>query len=166
MEFLHQLFTGWLVLLSVLLGYYPVQSPPVEDTGTTTASVLAVIDGDTIEVLLNGEKERVRYIGVDTPEFNYETGENDCYAQEAKQENQDLVAGKIVRLETDTSDRDKYGRLLRYVYIDDVFVNRHLVQAGMARAIYIKPDVAYYSDFKQVEEAAQAKDAGIWGVCY
>ena len=115
------------------------------------ATLLRVIDGDTIDVELNGERQRVRYIGMNTPE----RGEH-CF-DEATEANIDLVAGKIVKLVKDVSETDRYGRLLRYVYVGDVFVNRALVAEGFAEAVLYRPDDRHYELFSQLEaEAAQS----------
>jgi len=115
------------------------------------ATLLRVIDGDTIDVELNGELQRVRYIGMNTPE----RGEH-CF-DEATEANIDLVAGKTVKLVKDVSETDMYGRLLRYVYVGDVFVNRALVAEGFAEAVLYRPDDRHYELFSQLEaEAAQS----------
>lgn len=100
------------------------------------ATVTAVIDGDTIEVSVNGASYRVRYIGMDTPE----TG--DVCGSEAKAANAALVAGQTVRMVKDVSETDRYGRLLRYVYVGDTFVNGALVAGGWAQAVDYPPDTA------------------------
>jgi micrococcal nuclease len=116
------------------------------------ATVIRVIDGDTIDVEVNGERQRVRYIGMNTPERD-----EPCF-DEATQANVDLVAGKEVRLEKDVSETDRYGRLLRYVFVGDTFVNVALVAGGYAEAMLYRPDGKHYELFSQLEvEAAQAE---------
>ena len=105
-------------------------------SGVETASVTAVIDGDTIEVNLNGQIWRVRYIGMNTPESNEVCG------SEATAANAALVGGRTVTMVRDVSETDRYGRLLRYVYVDDVFVNGDLVAGGWADPIDYPPDTA------------------------
>lgn len=107
--------------------------------------VTRVIDGDTIDVLLNGEEVRVRYVGINTPERD-----EVCYS-EATAANALLVGGQTVRLERDTSETDRYGRLLRYIYVGDTFVNRQLVADGYAEAVLYNPDDEYYEDFRRFE---------------
>ncbi len=129
----------------------PVNSPP--DTGGTgdTGAVVRVIDGDTIDVSLNGQTFRVRYIGMNTPE-----SDQVCY-QEATNANAALVQGKTVRLVKDVSETDIYNRLLRYVYVGDIFVNLELVREGFAEVVSYPPDTAYFETFKALEiEAANA----------
>jgi micrococcal nuclease len=91
--------------------------------------VVRVIDGDTIEIAGGAH---VRYIGMDTPEIYSEV---EFYGPKAKAKNIELVEGKLVTLEKDVSETDKYGRLLRYVYVDGVFVNGELVRRGYAEAL-------------------------------
>ncbi len=117
-------------------------------SGGGTALVTNIVDGDTIDVRLNGQEVRVRYIGVDTPE----RGEA-CYA-EATSYNRRLVSNKTVRLVKDVSETDRYGRLLRYVWVGDTFVNLALVQAGYAEAKYYAPDGRHYNKFVAAQRTA------------
>jgi len=128
--------------------------------------VTKVIDGDTI-VIKGGQK--VRYIGINAPEIyrdttGKKTGEQ-CFAKEATEENRRLVEGKTIRLEKDVSETDKYGRLLRYVYVDETFVNDYLVRQGFAKTMTIKPDTKYYLNFKQEEIEARENNRGLWKDC-
>jgi len=124
----------------------------------TLSVVERVIDGDTI-VIDTGE--HIRYIGMNTPEM--ETSE--CFATEASEINKNLVLGKTVRLEKDVSDTDKYGRLLRYVYIDDTFVDDYLVKNGDAKIMIVPPDIKYKDEFLQSENYAKENNLGLWGKC-
>ena len=130
-------------------------TPPVT---VGQAQVTRIIDGDTIEVLISGKTFTVRYIGMDTPE----TGET--LFQAATDKNAEMVSGKIVRLEKDVSEVDKMDnpRLLRYVYIGDIFVNAELVRLGYARATPYPPDVKYESLFSTLENEAKAAQLGMW----
>lgn len=118
------------------------------------ATVTRVIDGDTIDVLLNGQQMRVRYVGVNTPERD-----EPCYS-DATQANRDLVEGKTVTLVTDTSETDPYDRLLRYIYADGVFVNESLVRDGFAEAVKYPPDDAFYDEFLSLEQTAASANRG------
>jgi micrococcal nuclease len=122
----------------------------VGDTGTVTR----VVDGDTINVDINGTVFSVRYIGVNTPETT-----EPCY-KAATDANRLLVEGKTVRLVKDVSEADRYGRLLRYVYVGDLFVNGALVQQGFAEAAAYPPDTAQESYFEQLEAEAKAANRG------
>lgn len=128
-----------------------------DDTASNLARVLSVTDGDTIRVLLpDGREEAVRYIGINTPELDQP------YGPEAKTANASLVEGKQVRLEMDVSERDRYGRLLRYVFVDDLFVNAELVRRGYAQVATYPPDVAHAEEFLELQRQAQAEGAGLW----
>lgn len=124
--------------------------------------VKRVVDGDTIE-LESGQK--VRYIGINTPETVDPRKPVECFGHEAKKENVKLVEGKTVRLEKDVSEKDKYNRLLRYVYIDDIFVNNYLVRNGFAQVSTFPPDVKYLSLFVSSEKEARKKNLGLWQSC-
>lgn len=128
------------------------------------AKVTFVIDGDTIS-LSTGEK--VRYIGVDTPETKHPIKKVECFGSEAFEKNKQLVWGKEVRLEKDVSDKDKYGRLLRYVYLDDIFINDYLARNGYASAATFPPDVKFSEQFRLAEREARFEGRGLWapGVC-
>lgn len=127
-----------------------------------TYSVARVIDGDTIEI---GGGEKVRYIGMDSPEMALDGKPADCWAQEATEKNRELVSGKIVELRKDVSDRDKYGRLLRYVFVDGVFINSELVREGFASAWAYPPDVHYQDEISAAETLAKKNKAGLWAAC-
>lgn len=124
--------------------------------------VARVIDGDTIE-LENGE--HLRYIGIDAPETSDPRKPVQCFGVQAAKENRELVEGKMVRLEKDISERDRYGRLLRYVYVGDIFVNLELVKQGFAKVATYPPDVKYQSEFLAVEREAMEGKRGLWGSC-
>ena len=120
------------------------------------ARVTQVIDGDTITV---EGGYRVRYIGIDTPEIYPKL---ETYGMEALEANRKLVEGKEVRLERDVSETDKYGRLLRYVYVDGIFVNAELVRQGWAEAKAYPPDIEYQDYLEELEAEARQAGRGIW----
>jgi len=124
-----------------------------ESDALERALVVSVIDGDTIE-LQGGH--RVRYLGIDTPE----AGEH--YADEATARNIQLVEGKIVERQSGKRDEDEYGRLLRYVYVDGIFVNAELVAQGYATAYIFDPDDRYSQILVQLEQYAKLKNRGLW----
>lgn len=139
-------------------------SEPAAKTGTSeqTYYVSRVLDGDTIEI---DGGVKVRYIGIDTPETVDPRKAVQCYGKEASNKNKELVDGKKVRLEKDVSETDKYGRLLRYVYLDSVFVNQYLVAEGFAKASSYPPDVKYQEIFRAAEKSARESSKGLWGSC-
>jgi len=121
-----------------------------------TAKVTQVIDGDTVTIEGN---YRVRYIGIDTPEVYPKVEE---YGIEAWEANRRLVEGKEVRLERDVTETDKYDRLLRYVYVGDVFVNAELVRQGLAEAKAYPPDTKYQDYLEKLEQEARLAGRGMW----
>lgn len=126
------------------------------------AKVTNVVDGDTIDISTG---ERVRYIGVDTPETKHPAKPVQCFGKEASEKNKELVQDKEVRLIKDVSDKDKYGRLLRYVYIpgeNDFFVNDYLAREGYAHAATFPPDVKFSEQFTAAEREARENQRGLW----
>ena len=134
------------------------------------AEVVRVVDGDTIRVRLGDRIEKVRYIGVNTPELHHpQRGPGrdiDPGGREAADVNRELVwglaSGKHVRLEFDVRERDRYGRLLAYVWIDDVMVNAELVRRGYAQVMTVPPNVRYQSLFLSLERTARETGRGLW----
>jgi micrococcal nuclease len=118
-----------------------------------TVLVTRVIDGDTIEI---EGGFRVRYIGIDTPEMGKP------YYLEAEEANRNLVEGREVRLERDVEDKDEYGRLLRYAWVDNTMVNAELVRLGYAYSYSYPPNVKYQAYFLQMEKEAREHKRGLW----
>jgi micrococcal nuclease len=127
-----------------------------------TVKVVRVIDGDTIEI--EGD-QKVRYIGIDTPETVHPDKAVQCFGKESTSKNKELVEGKIIELEKDISETDKYNRLLRYVFIDKLFVNDYLVREGYAHASSYPPDVKYQEQLQEAEQEARGNNRGLWGEC-
>ena len=127
-----------------------------------TGVVVDVVDGDTIKVLLDadGKTYSVRYIGMDTPE---DTSQVEYFGPEATAKNSELVYGKTVTLIKDVSETDRYGRLLRYIIADGVFVNYELVAQGYANTASYPPDIACIPTFQTAEGQASAAKLGLWG---
>ena len=124
------------------------------------ATVARVIDGDTVELT---DGTRIRYLMVDTPESTTTT---ECYGENAKKFNHDLVEGKAVVLRYDVEREDRYGRTLAYVTVDGIEVNTLLVQRGFGCVLHIPPDGDDRIDeFKALEDEARAANAGLWGAC-
>jgi micrococcal nuclease len=127
-----------------------------------------VIDGDTVDIDIGGREERVRLIGIDTPELHTDDGSAECMAREAREFSaSQLPAGTEVRLERDVVGRDDYGRLLAYVYRrdDDAMVNEMIVSAGYARPLTIAPNDAHRDRFVAAAHAAEAAGVGLWSAC-
>jgi micrococcal nuclease len=181
-----------LALLTLLLcAGCDVESTPASDSGAAaratstprgsathpstgvlqTARVVRVVDGDTLVVEIEGREERLRYIGIDTPETVKENSPVECFGKEASAENKRLVEGQNVEFERDVSERDRYDRLLRYVYVTDpatgerLFVNYELVARGFANARTFPPDVRHEAEFRAAEREAREAGRGLWGTC-
>ncbi len=163
--------------VSQLISFFSYRQPPKpveitqEATATAvlgeanaeeTATVVRVVDGDTLE-LSGGRK--LRYIGIDTPETMDPRRPIQCFGVEAKNENARLVEGKTVVLEKDISETDRYARLLRYVYVDGVMVNDTLVRQGFAYASSYPPDIKYQQRLQEAEQEAQENNRGLWAGC-
>ena len=134
-------------------------TPPFEPTpGFEVARLVRVIDGDTIVVEIEGVEERVRYIGVDTPEPD----ELPEVAARATALNVALLEDGWLQLERDVSERDFFGRLLRYVWVDGRMVNEELVRQGEAVVSTYPPDVKYVERFLAAQDEAQAAGLGVW----
>jgi micrococcal nuclease len=129
------------------------------------AYVLRAVDGDTIEVLLDGEHEDVRYIGVDTPETVKPDTPVQCFGPRAHRFNARLVTHRRVGLVFGVERRDVYGRLLAYVYLGDRFVNAELARRGLARTLTIPPNDRFASRFKRLQSTAAQAGRGLWGAC-
>lgn len=160
------------------VGESPTPTPaatgiPLPD-GLTQALVVRVVDGDTIDVEIDGETYRVRYIGIDTPETVDPGRPVGCFGPEASAYNKALVAEKSVGLEKDVSETDRYGRLLRYVWLpgestasgQPEMVNATLVREGYALSSTYPPDVRHQDTFLQLQQEARNAGRGLWGaVC-
>jgi micrococcal nuclease len=134
---------------------------------TVRAKVVRIVDGDTIIVRIGGRDERLRYIGMDTPETVKPGSPVEWMGPEASRANAALVEGRTVELEKDVSETDQYGRLLRYVWIVDgdrwTMVNLELVRRGFAQVETDPPDVRYADRFVAAERAARDAGVGLWG---
>ncbi len=130
-------------------------------------TVSRVIDGDTIEISTG---EKIRYIGIDTPETVDPRRPVGCFGKEASDENKKLVAGKTIFLAKDVSETDKFGRLLRFVYLKEengnlLFINDYLVRQGFAKASTYPPDVKFAAEFVEAEREARENQRGLWSKC-
>lgn len=137
----------------------PSQIWIIDEIGEYAVLVTRVVDGDTIEIQGG---ERIRYIGIDAPETVHPSKSVEYFGKEAAEKNRELVEGKRVRLEKDVQDRDEYGRLLRYVWLDDIMVNAELVRLGYAYSYSLTPNVKYQELFLQFEREAREQGLGLW----
>jgi micrococcal nuclease len=129
------------------------------------AYVLRAVDGDTIEVRLDGRDEYVRYIGVDTPETVKPDTPVQCFGPRAHRFDERLVTHRRVRLVFGVERRDIYGRLLAYVHLGHRFVNAELVRRGLARTLTIPPNDRFADLFNRLQKRASRLGRGLWGVC-
>ena len=125
--------------------------------------VVRVVDGDTFIIDYNGTEERVRLIGVDTPESVHpDESKNTEDGIKMSNYTKDRLQGKIVKLELDVQERDKYGRILAYVYIDDKMYNKELLELGYAKVATYPPNVKYVDDFTKIQKEARENKVGLW----
>lgn len=143
------------VAAETTIGASTATAPPTSALGQV-ASVTGVVDGDTLTVDMAGSTESLRLIGINSPE------NGECYSDEASARLVELVAGREVTLVGDHSNRDQYGRLLRYVYVGQLFVNETLVREGYAIARRYEPDTAMATVLELAQAAAQDAEAGLW----
>ncbi|ALS21468.1 MULTISPECIES: thermonuclease family protein [Paenibacillus] len=137
---------------------------PAENKIFSTAKVTGVVDGDTIKVELEGKEETVRMILVDTPETVHPNKPVQPFGPEASALAKKTLEGKEVKLERDVSQRDRYGRILAYVYVDDQMFNEVLLEKGLARVSVFPPDVKYVDRFREIQKKAQKARLGIWSI--
>jgi micrococcal nuclease len=148
-----------LLLLVALLGAAPTLA---HASGLADALVVRVVDGDTIHVRVDGQLEKVRYIGVNTPEVHHPSKGEEPGGREAHAVNRRLVEGKRVRLELDVQSRDRYGRLLAYVWIGDTMINAELVRLGYAQVMTVPPNVRHQALFLKLQRDARQSNRGLW----
>ena len=167
--------TGALLAVAVLLAACGGTSAGTSSTGTgaaatgsPNATVVRIVDGDTIIASVGGHDERVRFIGMNTPESVDPRRPVECFGKEASAHLKQLLhAGDPIRLVRDVEPRDKYGRLLAYVYrgADGLFVNVTQVDDGFAQTLTIPPNVAHVDEFRAAERRARAANKGLWSAC-
>ena len=136
-------------------------------TAPGSAVVVRVVDGDTVRVRVDDSEQSVRMIGIDTPETHGRGGLRECFGREASAHTSKLLpAGTTVRLVRDVEARDRYGRLLAYVYRDDgTFVNLVLARDGFAAPLTIPPNVAHRDQIAAAAAEAREQDRGLWSSC-
>jgi len=132
--------------------------------GATTVAVTSVVDGDTVHATIDGVDESIRYIGIDTPEVDPSIGV-ECFGEEASARNKELVGGERVRLVFGAEERDRYGRLLAYVFVGDELINAELVRGGYAQTLEIEPNTDRAALFERLEREAASAGRGLWEAC-
>lgn len=127
--------------------------------------MVSVTDGDTLKINLNGKTETIRLIGIDTPETQDPRKPVQCFGKEASNKAKEMLNGQKVRIESDPTqgDKDKYGRLLRYVYLQDgTFFNKYMIEEGYAHEYTYNLPYKYQSEFKKAETQAREQNKGLW----
>lgn len=167
-----KLWPGWLVVLAAACGSSPARSstttPESNQNPEPNATVVRVIDGDTIDASFDGSVEHVRLIGIDTPETKKLDTPIQCYGPQASAYTETLLPTDTpIYVERDVVGRDDYGRLLGYVYrsADGLFINLDLAAKGFAHVLTIPPNVAHSEDFVQAARDAEATNLGLWSSC-
>ena len=153
------------VMLIIIFGYVLIFNNSSE-----YYQVVKIVDGDTIDVKMYDNTVRVRLIGIDTPELVDPRRPVECFALEASNKAKEILTNQSVRLETDITqgDRDKYDRLLRYVFLPDgTNVNQLMIAQGYAQEYTYELPYTYQEEFQQAEKSAQDNQLGLWaeGVC-
>lgn len=153
-------------------GSSPTTRPTSAQSGAkpvqANAKVDRIVDGDTLMAVIGGQRERVRLIGINTPESVDPDRPAMCFGKEASRHLEELVPpGTAIRIERDVEPRDKFGRVLGYVYraSDGLFVNLAQVTDGFANQYTFPPNVAHTSEFKQAASQARSQNRGLWGAC-
>lgn len=133
---------------------------------TMEATVISVVDGDTIKVLIGNKEEKVRFLLVDTPETVSPRVGVQPFGKRASNYTKNLLTkGTKVQIEKDVSERDKYGRLLAFVYVNGQMINKLLLEQGLARVAYIyAPNTRYVDEFREIQDKARNEKKGIWSV--
>lgn len=124
--------------------------------------VVKIIDGDTIHVRTAERIEKIRYIGINTPEIHHPTRGEEPGGRDASEANRRLVAGRHVRLELDVQSRDRYGRLLAYVWVGETMINAELVRQGYAQVMTVPPNVRYQRLLVDLQRDARQAGRGLW----
>ena len=145
-----------LVLLLLVLASSTASAGSIEGT------VVRIIDGDTIDVQLADRVEKIRYIGVNSPEIHHPIKGVEPGGREAAEANRRLVDGHRVRLELDVRTRDRYGRLLAYVWAGATMVNAELIRLGYAQVMTVPPNVRYQKLFVRLQREARDANRGLW----
>jgi len=163
------LMCGVITTFALLIGLASCSSssqPPLSQTDLV--KIVKVIDGDTVDIALAGRTERVRLIGVNTPETKHPTKPIECFGPEASAYlTQLLPKGTTLRIERDVEARDRYGRMLLYLYLgsNDLFINLDLVARGYGTPMSIEPNTFHRNDFVRAAAQAEAANVGLWKAC-
>ena len=160
---------GVITTFALLIGLASCSnSSPPPNGQADLVKIVKVVDGDTVDIDLDGHTERVRLIGVNTPETKHPTKPIECFGPEASAYmTQLLPKGTAVRIERDVEARDRYGRMLLYLYLgsDNLFINLDLVARGYGTPMSIEPNPLHRNDFVRAAAQAEAANVGLWKAC-
>jgi micrococcal nuclease len=145
---------------ALVLGAAPASG---QARATVDGVVVRVVDGDTVHVRVGDRIEKVRYIGVNTPEIHHPQRGEEPGGRRAHEVNRRLVEGKPVRLELDVQPRDRRGRLLAYVWVGDTMINAELLRLGYAQVMTVPPNVRHQALFLKLQRDARDAGRGLWG---
>ncbi|MCV9887404.1 thermonuclease family protein [Metabacillus halosaccharovorans] len=151
----------------LVLTFTPIIGCGSEQTNSTLldAEVTKVVDGDTLHVMISGKKETIRLLLVDTPETVHPTKQVQPFGPEASNYMKEKLNGEEIQVELGIGERDKYGRLLAYVYHDNQMLNKLLLEKGLARVAYVfEPNTKYIDEFNEIQKQAQNEQVGIWSL--
>jgi micrococcal nuclease len=157
-----------IAVLTTACGAAAAPSPTTTSVLHANATMLRIVDGDTIDVTIGGRRERVRLIGIDTPETKKPNTPVQCFGPEASAYTKSLLpVDSPLHLERDVVGRDDFGRMLAYVYVaaDGLFVNMQIIRQGYARPLTIAPNVAHADEFAEAARVAEADNIGLWARC-
>jgi micrococcal nuclease len=158
-------FKVGLILSSIFLVHAGCSQLLSSEKDRIPVQVLDVVDGDTIKVKVDGKSETVRFLLVDTPESVHPNKPVQPFSKEASKHTENMLSGTNVELELGIGERDKYGRLLAYVYADDKSVQESLLEKGFARVAYVfEPNTKYVDDYEKIQKQAQKEGIGIWSL--
>jgi len=140
------------------------KNPQNVNTAYQDNLVIKVSDGDTFTIRIKGKSEKIRLIGVDSPEVYHGPKDRgqEPWGTKAKKFAENLVLNKEVKVVTDVTPKDQYGRILAYIYVGDKFVNLEMIKSGNAVLLTYPPNVAHVEEFKAAQKQAKEKNIGIW----
>jgi len=155
-----------IILLAIfsVFGYlsFPINDTPSSIISENTYLVTRIVDGDTVEINYNSQKEKVRLIGIDTPETVKPNTPVQAYGKDASEFTKSQLLNNYIALEFDEQERDQYGRLLAYVYINGEMFNKTLLSKGLARVSTFPPNTKYVDEFIEIEATAKSNKIGLW----
>ncbi|MFC0189252.1 thermonuclease family protein [Fictibacillus aquaticus] len=172
MKILSKLAAAIIICLLAACGTFLDEQPNTTEQKTEIGSgkripvkLVKVIDGDTVKIKINNHEETVRFLLVDTPESVHPTRPVQPFGIEASQFTKKLMSNGKTEIELDVSERDKYGRLLAYVYVNGSSVQEALLREGLARVAYVyAPNTKYADEYRIIQSEAQQNEKGIWSL--